>query len=100
MSRTRREEELRSAIHGRVVTRSDHDYERARSIWNAHHDRSPALVVYCADHDDVERALEFARSEGLSVAIRGGGHSVPGFSTGDGGVVIDLSALRGIARPM
>jgi len=100
MSRTRREEELSRAIRGRVVTRNDHDYERARSTGNEHHDRSPALVVYCADVDDVEQALEFARSEGLPVAIRGGGHSVPGFTTGDGGVVIDLSALRGIAHPM
>src|ERR1051326_7933383 len=100
MSRTSREEELRRAIHGRIVTRSDHDYERALSIGYAHHDRSPALVVYCADVDDVGQALEFARSEGLPVAIRGGGHSVPGFSTVDGGVVIDLSALRGIGRPM
>jgi FAD/FMN-containing dehydrogenase len=93
-------EDLRRAIHGRVVTRNDHDYERARSIWNAHHDRSPALVVYCADVDDVELALEFARGEGLPVAIRGGGHSVPGFSRRDGGIVIDLSPLRGITRPM
>ena len=93
-------EELRRAIHGRVVTQNDHDYERARSSWNAHHDRRPALVVYCAGVDDVERALEFARSEGLPVAIRGGGHSVPGFSTCDGGVVIDLSPLRGITGPM
>ena len=93
-------EELRRAIHGRVVTRNDHDYERARSSGNAHHDRRPALVVYCAGVDDVERALEFARSEGLPVAIRGGGHSVPGFSICDGGVVIDLSPLRGITSPM
>ena len=93
-------EELRRAIHGRVITPNDHDYERARSSWNADHDRRPALVVYCAGVDDVERALEFARSEGLPVAIRGGGHSVPGFSTCDGGIVIDLSPLRGITGPM
>ena len=92
-------EELRRAIRGRVVARNDHDYERARSI-RACPDRSPALVVFCAGVDDVERALEFARSEGLPVAIRGGGHSVPGFSTCDGGVVIDLSPLRGITGPM
>src|SRR4029077_1542415 len=63
---------------------------------NAAHDRRPALIIRCGGTADVIRAVEFARSEGLQLAVRSGAHSVAGFSTCDGGVVIDISSMKGI----
>jgi len=88
--------ELEGALRGRLVRPSDPDYDQARMVWNAAHDRRPALIVRCAGTADVLRAVEFARSEGLPVAVRGGAHSIAGFSTTDGGIVIDTSPMKGI----
>src|SRR4051812_7475779 len=88
--------ELEQALRGRLVRTTDTDYDEARAIWNAAHDRYPALIARCAGVADVMRALEFARSEQLRVAVRSGAHSIPGFSTVDGGLVIDLSPMQGI----
>ncbi len=88
--------ELEGALRGRLVRPTDPDYDQARTVWNAAHDRRPALVIRCAGTADVVRAVEFARSEGLQVAVRGGAHSIAGFSTCDGGVVIDTSPMKGI----
>jgi FAD/FMN-containing dehydrogenase len=71
-------------------------YDEARSIWNGAHDKKPSLIVRCHGVADVMRGVEFARSEGLPLALRGGGHSIPGFSTSDGGIVLDLSPMKGI----
>jgi FAD/FMN-containing dehydrogenase len=88
--------ELESTLRGHLVRPGDPDYDQARAVWNAAHDRRPALVIRCAGTADVMRTVEFARSEGLQVAVRGGAHSIAGFSTSDGGVVIDLSPMQGI----
>jgi FAD/FMN-containing dehydrogenase len=88
--------ELTEAMRGRLIRPGDDDYDEARAIWNAAHDRRPALIARCAGVADVVRALEFARSQDLVVAVRGGGHSIPGFSTCDGGIVIDLTGLKGV----
>jgi len=88
--------ELEGTLRGRLVRPSDPDYDQARLVWNAAHDRRPALIIRCAGTADVMRAVEFARSEGLQLAVRSGGHSVAGFSTCDGGVVIDISSMKGI----
>src|SRR5215216_6745005 len=88
--------ELESTLRGRLVRPGDPDYDQARAVWNAAHDRHPALIIRCAGTADVVRAVEFARSEGLQVAVRGGAHSIAGFSTSDGGVVIDTSPMQGI----
>src|SRR5215203_4898008 len=88
--------ELAEGLHGELVTPASEQYDEARSIWNAAHDRRPALVIRCAGVSDVIRGVDFARSEGLPLALRGGGHSIPGFSTTDGGVVLDLSPMKGI----
>lgn len=87
--------ELEAGLRGEVVRPGDAGYDDARAIWNAAHDRRPALVVRCAGTADVMRAVEFARSQDLLVAVRGGAHSIAGFSTCDGGIVIDLSAMKG-----
>jgi FAD/FMN-containing dehydrogenase len=89
--------ELREAIRGTVLAPGDPGYDAARKLWNGMFDDvHPALVVQCAGTADVIRAIELARSEGLEIAVRGGGHSIPGFSTTEGGIVIDLSPMKGI----
>ena len=88
--------ELEQGLRGQLVRPGDDGYDEARAIWNGAHDRRPALIVRCAGVADVMRAVDFARSEDLLVAVRGGGHCIPGFSTCDGGVVIDLSAMNGV----
>src|ERR671935_2882931 len=88
--------ELAQALRGELIGPGDPGYDEARTIWNGAHDRRPALIVRCAGVADVMRAVEFARSEELVVSVRGGSHSIPGFSTNDGGIVIDLSPMKGI----
>jgi FAD/FMN-containing dehydrogenase len=88
---------LGETLSGRVLTAADPDYDRARAVWNGMIDRYPALVVSCATVADVVAAVNFARAHDLIVAVRGGGHSVAGFSTCDGGMVIDCSPLEEIA---
>ncbi|MEW2139111.1 FAD-binding oxidoreductase [Streptomyces sp. NPDC005409] len=89
-------DQLRERTRGPVVTPDDEAYDEARTVYNAMIDRRPAAVVRCAHAGDVMAAVDFARSNGLDLAVRGGGHSVPGFGTCDGGVVADLSAMRGV----
>jgi len=79
------------------VLPSDNAYETARRVWNAFIDKRPALIARCTGVADVIRAVEFADEHKLSVAVRGGGHNVAGHGTCDGGMVIDLSAMRGIS---
>jgi FAD/FMN-containing dehydrogenase len=88
--------ELEQGLRGRLIRPQDDDYDDARSIWNGAHDRRPALIVRCAGVADVMRAVDFARSESLLVAVRGGGHSIPGFSSCDGGVLVDLSGMTSV----
>jgi FAD/FMN-containing dehydrogenase len=88
--------ELRQALRGTLVLPGDANYDAAREVWNAAHDKRPALIVQCRSQADVIRAVEFARSQSLPVAVRGGSHSIPGFSTCDGGIVIDLGAMKGV----
>ena len=86
--------DLSDKIRGRVILPADREYDAARSVWNAAVDRRPAAVVRCGDREDVRWALAAAAEHGLDVAVRGGGHSVSGKSTTDGGLVIDLSPLK------
>ena len=90
-------QELRETVRGEILTSSDEGYADACRIWNGAHDgRRPALVARCTGAADVIAAVGFARSNHLPVAVRGGGHSVAGFSTCDGGLVIDLSPMNGV----
>ncbi len=87
---------LREALTGSVVIPSDPEYDHARAVWNGMIDRYPALVARCATAGDVIAAVAFALAHDLPVAVRGGGHSVAGHSTCDGGIVIDLSPMKQI----
>ena len=86
---------LRETFAGEIVLPADPGYDQARAVWNRVFDRRPAVVVRPKGSDDVAAALRFARERELVVAVRCGGHSIPGLSTCDGGIVIDLSAMRG-----
>jgi FAD/FMN-containing dehydrogenase len=88
--------ELEDGFRGQIVRPDDPSYDGHRKIWNGSIDRFPALIVRCAGVADIIAAVRFARTSGLVVAVRGGGHSFPGLSTTDGGVVIDLSLMKGI----
>jgi FAD/FMN-containing dehydrogenase len=88
--------EFEDGLHGDLIRPEDSAYDETRAIWNGLHDGRPALIARCADASDVRHAIGFARSEGLDVAVRGGSHSIPGFSTVDDGIVIDLSPMKGI----
>ncbi len=81
-------------LHGDVVTPDDPGYEEASRIWNGAHEGRPALVVRCTGAADVIAAVGFARSNDLPIAVRGGGHSIAGFSTIVEGIVIDLSQMN------
>ena len=88
---------LRSSVRGHVVLAADADYENARRVWNGNVDRRPALIVRCNGVSDVQFAVAFASSRGLLLSVRGGGHSAPGYGTNEGGMVIDLSSMKGIS---
>ncbi|MEU4601637.1 FAD-binding oxidoreductase [Kribbella sp. NPDC023972] len=83
-------------FRGELVHPGEPSYDELRSVWNGSIDRRPALIARCTGVADIRSALTYARRTGLPVAVRGGGHSFPGHSTCDGGVVLDLSPLKGI----
>jgi FAD/FMN-containing dehydrogenase len=89
-------EALRKQFRGQIVTPESATYEAARRIWNAMIDRRPAAIAYCTGPADVQAAVRFAADEGLFPAIRGGGHNAAGLAMVDDGLVIDLSAMKGI----
>jgi FAD/FMN-containing dehydrogenase len=88
--------ELQASLRGTVIRPTDAEYDEARALWNGSHDKRPALIIRCAGTADVVKAVEFACSQDIPVAVRGGGHSIAGFSSVDDGVVIDLSAMRSV----
>lgn len=85
-----------ASLRGELLWPGGAGYEQARRIWNGMIDRHPALIARCAGPADVASAVGFARAHELVLAVRGGGHSFPGFSACDGGLVIDLSGMRGV----
>lgn len=89
-------EKLAGLIRGALVQPQDDGYDEARQVYNAMHDRRPSLIVQAAGVADVIAAVNFAREKDLVLAVRGGGHSVPGFGTCDDGLVLDLGRLKGM----
>jgi FAD/FMN-containing dehydrogenase len=87
---------FQSRVHGRLICKSDDDYDQARQVWNGRVDKYPAVIIRCAEVVDVVTAVEFAREYHLLVAVRSGGHSLSGHSVCDGGIVIDLAQMKGM----
>ena len=87
---------LTERTRGEVLTPDAPGYDEARSIWNALIDRRPALIVQCSGAADVVDAVNFAREQGLTLSIKAGGHNVAGNAVNDGGIVLDLSQMRGV----
>src|SRR6478752_5968587 len=88
---------LRRTFGGAVITPDDAAYDEARRLWNALNDRRPAVILLPRDAAEVATAVRFGREHGLELAVRSGGHSAPGVTGPDGGLVVDLSALRGVS---
>jgi len=88
---------LRETFGGEVITPGDDAYDDARRVWNAVFDRRPAILVRPTSVADAAMAIRFGRERDLEIAVRSGGHSAAGHSTSDGGLVIDLSRLRGVS---
>ncbi|WP_120520115.1 FAD-binding oxidoreductase [Arthrobacter celericrescens] len=88
--------ELQTSFRGELVRPEDVGYDKHRKVWNGSIDRNPALIARCTGAADVRAALRLARSQDLLVAVRGGGHSFPGLSVCDDGMLIDLGLMKGI----
>jgi FAD binding domain/Berberine and berberine like len=87
---------FQASMRGTMLRPGDATYDRARKTWNGMVDKHPALITRCTGVADVIAAVRFARDHDLLVAVRGGGHSLPGFSVCEAGMVIDLSPMKGI----
>ena len=88
--------ELRGQLRGDLILPGDEGYEQARKLYNGMIDKRPGLIARCVDAADVMASVNYARERGLLLAVRGGGHSGPGLGSCDGGMVIDLSRMRGV----
>ncbi|MCC6617271.1 MAG: FAD-binding oxidoreductase [Anaerolineae bacterium] len=88
--------QLRASINGQVIAPGDETYDEARTVFYGGIDRRPALIIRAADAGDVSKVVSLARETGAELAIRAGGHSVAGHSTTEGGIVLDLSAMKGL----
>ena len=89
-------EGLKNKVKGQIVLPDDQNYNEARQIWNAMIDRRPAVIVQCAEADDVLHALSYARKDGLEISIRGAGHNIAGSALCDNGVLIDFSNMKAV----
>ncbi|WP_052571483.1 FAD-binding oxidoreductase [Geothrix fermentans] len=87
---------FRGAFSGAVLAPGDEGYEEARRIWNGMIDRRPGLIARCTGTADAAQAVRFARRHGLLLSVRGGGHNIAGLAVCEGGLMIDLSAMRGV----
>ncbi|PSM42983.1 FAD-binding oxidoreductase [Streptomyces dioscori] len=87
---------LRATVRGEVLGRDDAGYDEARRVWNGYFDRHPGLVVRCAGAADVMDTVKFAARHDIPLAVRGGGHSYPGHSTIDDGLILDLGRMKGL----
>ena len=87
---------LQTALRGRVLRPGDEGYDAARAVYNAMHDRHPAVIVQAMDTADVVHAVGFAREQGLLLSVKAGAHNVNGFASNDGGMVLDLSGMRSV----
>jgi FAD/FMN-containing dehydrogenase len=88
--------DLKGRVRGLLLTPADAAYDEARSVWNAMIDRRPAVIVRCLGVADVMACVEVARTRGATVCIKGGGHNIAGLAVRDGGLLLDMSLMRGV----
>jgi FAD/FMN-containing dehydrogenase len=88
---------LIQGFRGLILAPGEHGYEDARRVWNGAIDRQPALIAQCLDTNDIKAAIRHAREHDLLVSVRGGGHGVAGHAVNDGGLMIDLSSMKGVS---
>src|SRR4030095_12976844 len=89
-------QDFASRLRGELIRQGDAGYDAARKVYNAMIDKHPALIAGCVVASDVIAAVNFARERQLTLAVRGGGHNGPGLGVCDGGLVLDLSRMKGI----
>src|ERR687890_145339 len=89
-------QDFTASLRGEVLRPTDEGYDEARTIHNGMIDSRPTLIARCAGVADVIASVRFARDQQLLISLRSGGHSLPGFSISDGGLMIDLSRMRGV----
>ena len=89
-------EEFKSSLGGELLGPDDEGYDQSRRVWNGMIDKKPALIARCSGVADVIACVNFARENGLLVAVRGGAHNAAGHGTCDGGLLIDLSSMKGV----
>jgi FAD/FMN-containing dehydrogenase len=89
-------QQFTNTLHGRLIWPDDPEYDETRALWNGMIDKKPALIARCKSTQDVTAAVNFAREQGLTVAVRGGGHNVAGLASVDDGLMIDLSLMRAV----
>ncbi|KJS31373.1 MAG: FAD-linked oxidase [Desulfatitalea sp. BRH_c12] len=95
IARTRESiETFKNKVKGHIIRPGDSDYDDLRKIWNAMIDRQPAMIVQCVEPKDVLHTISYARSNGLEISVRGGGHNIAGSALCDGGVMIDFSQMK------
>ena len=87
---------FRASLRGPLLLPGESAYEEARTLWNAMIDRRPALIARCLGAADVITAVKFARTRGLTLSVKGGGHNIAGLAACDGGVMLDMSLMRGV----
>jgi FAD/FMN-containing dehydrogenase len=87
---------LQARIRGELIRPGNESYDETRKVWNGMIDKKPALIVRCASAGDVIASVNFARETGILLAVRGGGHNVAGTAVADGGLVVDLSTMKGV----
>lgn len=88
--------DLKSMLRGPLITQDDTSYDQARKVYNAMIDKRPWLIAQCSDAADVVAAVNFGRENGLTIAVRGGGHNGAGLGTCNDGLVVDLGRMHGI----
>jgi FAD/FMN-containing dehydrogenase len=88
--------ELRTTLQGNLIEPGEVAYDEARTLWNGMIDKYPVAIARCKNTADVQKAVRFARSNNLTIAVRGGGHNVAGLASVDGGIVIDLSEMNAV----
>jgi FAD/FMN-containing dehydrogenase len=87
---------LKMRLRGQVIVEGGTGYDECRTVWNALIDKKPSIVVRCLGSADVIECVRFAKEHGLLLSIKGGGHNIAGLATTDGGMMLDMSLMRGI----